>query len=99
MAKKNSLKTSNENAIEHIFCMINERELFTLCQSLIEDPVTQSASAFQDLHFRVTGYNMLNILIEHVQRSQVQENQDAYFALTRDKLTSASGAEALPVQI
>ena len=88
MAKKNTLEeTANKNAVEHIFCMINEREIFALIETLI-DSQTQSSSEFQDLHFRVTGYNLLNILIEHVQRSQIQEFQAEYLALTRDRLTS-----------
>ena len=46
MAKKNTLEeTANKNAVEHIFCMINEREIFALIETLI-DSQTQSSSEF-----------------------------------------------------
>ena len=81
--------------MEFIFCIINERELYTAIKRLIDSKMPTASLGFQDLQFAVTGFQMLNILIENIQRSQVQEFEQAYLELTQSTLE----AKVLPIQI
>ena len=64
--------------MEFIFCIMNERELFNAIKVLIDGKIASATRSYQDLQFTITGYQMLNILIEYVRRSQVQEFEEAY---------------------
>lgn len=59
--------------MEFIFCMANERELYSVIKKLIDNNESAPSAklSFQDIQFEVMGYQMLNILLDHVQRSQV----------------------------
>lgn len=62
---------SSEHEQKNYFCVINEREIFQCLAFLIKtEPV-----------FNLTASSMLNILIDHTNRSQIHDSQDEYFDL------------------
>ena len=84
--------------MEFIFCLINERELFNAIKTLIDSKMQSSSTSYQELQFTIIGYQMLNILIEHVRRTQIHQYESAYLELTKAKL-EAQGPSNLPIQI
>jgi len=62
--QKNGELTQTKKAMEYVYCIVNERELFEVIKTLIEANLRQND--FQSLHFTITGYQMLSLLTEHV---------------------------------
>ena len=88
-------KTQTKQTMEFSFSVINERELFEAIKKLIDTKMPSASRNFMDLQFAVTGFQMLTILIDNIQRSQVQEYEEAYLELTQKKLEAGD----LPIQI
>ena len=96
MAKLKKTGDHTEAALDFIFCLVNERELFQNVHQLILDNLGsgEASKAFDKTQFLATGYSMLSILLEHTERSQVQENEAEYMSLTFEMLKKTKLAPA-----
>ena len=79
-ALQNNKKKKTEQNAQFLFCTSNEREICGVVRRLLlgsdEDEFDLNPQRFPI--FTLVGLNMLNILIQNADKSQIHENQDQY---------------------